>query len=46
VEELRRNGATILFVSHDMGMITELCDRAVWLDDGGVCADGEPVSIA
>jgi len=42
VEQLRRQGTTILFVSHDMDTIKEMCDRAIWLDDGGVCADGAP----
>lgn len=32
--ELRRNGITLLCVSHASGMIQELCDRAIWLDHG------------
>ena len=31
---------TVLFVSHDTGAVTNLCDRAVWLDHGKVLADG------
>jgi len=27
-------GRTVLFVSHNMGAITQLCGRALWLDDG------------
>ncbi|AVA25737.1 ABC transporter ATP-binding protein [Rhizobium sp. NXC24] len=27
---------TILFVSHDMGAVQNLCSRAVWLDQGGI----------
>jgi lipopolysaccharide transport system ATP-binding protein len=27
-------GRTVLFVSHNMGAITELCERAVWLENG------------
>jgi lipopolysaccharide transport system ATP-binding protein len=29
---------TVLFVSHDTGAVTNLCDRAVWLDHGKVLA--------
>jgi lipopolysaccharide transport system ATP-binding protein len=31
---------TILFVSHDTAAVTNLCDRAVWLHNGRVAADG------
>jgi lipopolysaccharide transport system ATP-binding protein len=31
---------TVLFVSHDASAITNLCDRAIWLDDGRVVMDG------
>ncbi len=45
VRELKRQGTTIVFVSHDMDTIKELCDRAIWLDDGGVFADGAPQDV-
>jgi lipopolysaccharide transport system ATP-binding protein len=31
---------TLLFVSHDAGAVTGLCDRAIWLDNGVVRANG------
>jgi lipopolysaccharide transport system ATP-binding protein len=31
---------TILFVSHNMGAVRQLCDRAIWLDGGCLVADG------
>ncbi|KRA17707.1 MULTISPECIES: ABC transporter ATP-binding protein [unclassified Lysobacter] len=31
---------TVLFVSHDAGAVTMLCDRALWLDGGQVVMDG------
>jgi lipopolysaccharide transport system ATP-binding protein len=34
-------GRTVLFVSHNIAAIRELCTRAVWLDGGQVTADGE-----
>jgi lipopolysaccharide transport system ATP-binding protein len=33
-----REGRTIIFVTHNMGMITSLCDSAVYLDAGEVAA--------
>jgi hypothetical protein len=42
VDELKRQGVTILFVSHDLDAVRELCDRAIWLDGGGVRAEGDP----
>ena len=34
-------GKTILFVSHSMGTVQQLCDRAIWLEHGVVKGDGE-----
>jgi len=45
-DELRDRGATILFVSHDTDAVRELCDRAIWLDGGGVRAEGDPDDVA
>lgn len=39
-------GGTLLFVSHDMGSVTALCDRAIWLAHGCVRMDGSPKAIA
>ena len=39
-------GGTLLFVSHDMGSVTALCDRAIWLANGRVKLDGSPKAIA
>jgi hypothetical protein len=38
--EMGRRDRTVLFVSHDLGAITQLCTRAVWLAGGRVQADG------
>jgi lipopolysaccharide transport system ATP-binding protein len=32
----RREGRTILFVSHNMGVIASLCPTAIWLDQGSI----------
>jgi ABC-type polysaccharide/polyol phosphate transport system ATPase subunit len=36
----RERGITILFVSHDLGAVESLCDRAIWLMDGEPRATG------
>jgi ABC-type polysaccharide/polyol phosphate transport system ATPase subunit len=43
--ELRRHGCTILLVSHDLGMITHLCDRAILLNGGKLASDGDAASV-
>jgi len=44
-EVSRREGRTVLFVSHNMTAIAELANRAILLDQGSVAIDG-PVSEA
>ena len=41
-EVSRRGGRTVLFVSHNMGVVTSLCTRALWLDRGAVREQGAP----
>lgn len=45
IQRLRDEGSTILFVSHSAGIVTELCDRAVLLDQGEVIALGGPKAV-
>jgi lipopolysaccharide transport system ATP-binding protein len=40
ITEMQREGVTICFVSHDLGSVRRLCSRALWLNDGAVCAEG------
>jgi lipopolysaccharide transport system ATP-binding protein len=40
MDEFRRQGACILFVSHDPALVMDLCQRAVWLESGRVRALG------
>lgn len=42
IKELKTKGTTIVIVAHDGGTIEKLCDRAVWLSDGEIMADGNP----
>lgn len=42
MEEIRKNGTTILMVTHDMGSIIKYCDRVVLLNRGNFVAEGKP----
>lgn len=41
MRERFREDKTIIFVTHNLNMVRSTCDRAVWLDEGRVRADGE-----
>lgn len=41
MEEIRKNGTTILMVTHDMGSVIKYCDRVVLLNKGQYVAEGE-----
>jgi ABC-type polysaccharide/polyol phosphate transport system ATPase subunit len=45
MRELGAEGRTVLFVSHDLGAVTRLCPRAVWLDAGRVRGDGPSTDV-
>jgi lipopolysaccharide transport system ATP-binding protein len=40
LKQLREQGKTLLFVSHASAAVESMCDRALWLDQGQVMADG------
>ena len=46
--ELMSGGTTVIFVSHSLPQIREMCDRVVWLDHGKVkmCGDAQTVCDA
>lgn len=45
MQNIRRQGHTIFFVSHNMPAVTRLCKRVILLEHGMVKADGEPQSV-
>jgi lipopolysaccharide transport system ATP-binding protein len=45
MEHLSGTGRTVIFVSHNMQAINQLCDRALWLEGGKVFEDGEPSEV-
>jgi len=40
-----REGRTVLFVSHNLGTISRLCERIFWLDGGRVAKVGSPHEV-
>ncbi|MFZ1445909.1 MAG: ABC transporter ATP-binding protein [Candidatus Dechloromonas phosphoritropha] len=46
MRNLTSEGATVLFVSHDMSSVQLLCDRGVWIDRGRVKADGDILNVS
>jgi ABC-type polysaccharide/polyol phosphate transport system ATPase subunit len=45
MEELRRAGTTIVFVSHSLETVEQMCDRAALLVHGKLLAEGDPKSV-
>ena len=45
MSRLSEEGRTVIFVSHDLGAVTRLCSRAVWMDGGRMARDGDPGEI-
>lgn len=41
IRELRRQGVTVLLVSHELEKIRGMCDRALWIEHGQVQAIGD-----
>ena len=40
LQHAKAAGSTLVYVSHDLGSVRAVCDRAVWLQDARVQADG------
>jgi len=45
VEELVKDGRTVLIVSHQLALVQKLCSRAIMIQEGVVVADGRPDAI-
>lgn len=45
MNELKREGKTMVFVTHSMDSVKKLCDRAIWLYEGEIKMDGDSQSV-
>jgi ABC-type polysaccharide/polyol phosphate transport system ATPase subunit len=45
IKYFRERGATVLFVSHNTRVVSSICQRATWIDQGEIQAIGEPEEI-
>lgn len=45
IEEFRTSGKTIIFVSHGLSQVEQLCSQALWLEKGDVRALGPSVEV-
>jgi ABC-type polysaccharide/polyol phosphate transport system ATPase subunit len=45
IDDFRRRGKSILFVSHDLAMVAKICDKVAWMKDGRVKMLGEPKRV-
>ena len=45
IREFRKQGTTLLLVSHDKGAIQGICDRAILLNAGRMAMQGEPEAV-
>jgi len=43
--EFKKQNRSIIFVSHNLGLIKQLCDRAILMDKGTIVYDGEPIEV-
>jgi teichoic acid transport system ATP-binding protein len=45
MHELREQAGTVFLVSHSLDVIAETCNRAVWLEQGRIRAQGDAQSV-
>ena len=45
MKELKKEGKTMVFVTHSLGSAKELCDRSVWISNGQIKMDGKTDAV-
>lgn len=45
IRQICKSGSTVLFVSHSMASVAELCDRVIWIDKGEIKMEGDALSV-
>ena len=44
IDTFRKKG-TLLFVSHSTAEVRRLCNRAIWIEEGRIRAQGDPSTV-
>jgi len=45
IEEMQKNGTTVLLVTHSVGTLKRFCERAIWLHEGQIVDDSDSISV-
>jgi ABC-type polysaccharide/polyol phosphate transport system ATPase subunit len=45
IQEMKFRGVTLLFVTHQLDQVRNLCDRAMWIDHGEIASIGDPMRV-
>ncbi|MCJ7546635.1 MAG: ABC transporter ATP-binding protein [Deltaproteobacteria bacterium] len=45
INQLKHNGITIIYISHNLKSVINLCDTAIWLDNGEIKKEGNPQTV-
>ena len=45
IKKMKKNGVTIVLVTHDMTAAERICDKAFWLENGTILRSGSPETI-
>ncbi len=45
ISGMLQSGTTLLFVSHSIGQVQDLCERSIWLDKGKIVMDGKTSDV-
>lgn len=45
INQIKNNGTTILFVSHDISAVKQFCDRVIWLEKGRIKMLGDVLKV-
>ncbi|HUP44197.1 MAG TPA: ABC transporter ATP-binding protein [Thermoanaerobaculia bacterium] len=45
IQEMKYRGVTLVFVTHQLDQVRNLCDRAMWLDHGQAASIGDPARV-
>ncbi len=45
LKEIKREGTTIVIVSHSLSQIEQICERSIWIDSGKIREEGRPKEV-